>query len=119
MPDEKSLGQMLIESMEEHVAYIQGKGPGTSRTVFVDAHGGVVDTPPTYDADHIRRVRRDVLGVSQAVFADALNVSRATVRAWEQGVRAPEGPTLRLLEIAEEHPEIFREKIHTAEAKSA
>ena len=119
MQDDKSLGHLLIESMNEHVAYIRGEGPGTSRTVFVDAQGAVVDAPPSYDADRIRRVRRQILGVSQAVFADALNVSRATVRAWEQGVRVPEGPTLRLLEIAEEHPEFFREKIRTAAMKSA
>jgi putative transcriptional regulator len=113
MGDEKNLGQLLIESMDEHIAYMHGKGPGTSRTVFIDSRGGVVDTPPAYDAEHIRRIRRLVLRVSQPVFAEALNVSRATVRAWEQGIRQPEGPTRRLLEIAESHPEVFREKIHT------
>lgn len=119
MEDQKNLGQLLIESMDEHIAYMHGEGPGTSRTVFVDAHGGVVDAPPAYDAERIRRIRRLVLRVSRAVFAEALNVSRATVRAWEQGIRQPEGPTRRLLEIAEEHPEVFREKIHTNEAVPA
>jgi len=36
-----------------------------------------------------------------------LNVSGSTVRAWEQGAREPEGPTLRLLEIAEKNPAVL------------
>lgn len=119
MENEKSLGQLLIESMDEHIAYMHGAGSGTSRTVFVDSRGGMVDAPPAYDAERIRRIRRLVLRVSQAVFAEALNVSRATVRAWEQGVRQPEGSTRRLLQIAEEHPEVFREKIHANETVPA
>ncbi len=119
MEDEKSLGQLLIESIDEQIADIRGAGPGTSRTVFVDARGGVVDVPPAYNAEHIRRIWRLVLRVSQAVFAEALNVSRATVRAWEQGVRQPEGPMRRLLQIAEEYLEVFREKIHADEAVPA
>lgn len=62
-----------------------------------------VSPPPRYSPDRIRDVRR-ALKVSQPVFADMLNVSGSTVRAWEQGVREPDGPTLRLLEIAEKHP---------------
>jgi len=49
--------------------------------------------------------------MSQAVFATTLNVSLATVRAWEQGTRTPEGPSRRLLEIAERHPQILLENL--------
>jgi putative transcriptional regulator len=49
--------------------------------------------------------------LSQPVFAAALNVSPETIRAWEQGKREPDGPTLRLLEVAEQHPEVFLGKI--------
>ncbi|CAA9567620.1 MAG: hypothetical protein AVDCRST_MAG88-2035 [uncultured Thermomicrobiales bacterium] len=52
------------------------------------------------------------LGVSQPFFAAALNVSPGTVKAWERGARTPDGPTRRLLEIAEEHPEAFLAKVH-------
>jgi putative transcriptional regulator len=51
------------------------------------------------------------MGLSQAVFADALNVSRETVRAWEQGKREPGGATLRLLEVAERHPEVIMDAV--------
>jgi putative transcriptional regulator len=52
------------------------------------------------------------MDLSQPVFAAALNVSPETVRAWEQGKREPEGPTLRLLEIAEHHSEVFLQRVH-------
>jgi DNA-binding transcriptional regulator YiaG len=42
-----------------------------------------------------------------------LNVSQSTVRAWEQGAREPEGATLRLLEVADKHPEVLVEAIGT------
>jgi transcriptional regulator with XRE-family HTH domain len=38
-----------------------------------------------------------------------LNVSRSTVRAWEQGRRSPDGPSLRLLEVAAERPSALLE----------
>jgi putative transcriptional regulator len=63
--------------------------------------------------------------LSQPVFAAALNVSAETIRAWEQGKREPDGPTLRLLEVAEQHPEVFLDKLrkrkrkNEAKAKSA
>ncbi len=41
----------------------------------------------------------------------ALNVSAETVRAWEQGKREPDGAALRLLQIAEQHPEWIMETV--------
>jgi putative transcriptional regulator len=49
--------------------------------------------------------------LSQPVFAAALNVSPDTIRAWEQGKREPDGPTLRLLEVAKQHPEVLLDKL--------
>jgi DNA-binding transcriptional regulator YiaG len=64
--------------------------------------------PKGITPDNIRGIRNR-LGVSQDRFARALNVSVSSVRAWEQGLRQPEGPTLRLLELADRHPEILME----------
>jgi putative transcriptional regulator len=70
-----------------------------------------VDAPPRYTSMRIRSTRMK-LGYSQPVFAKTLNVSVQTVRAWEQGTRTPDGPTRRLLELAEEVPEVFARKVH-------
>ena len=85
--------------------------PDGGWVVETSARGTCVDVPPVYDSNRIRAIRR-LLAFSQHVFAEALNVSVQTVRAWEQGTRTPDGPTLRLLEIAEEHPEVIRAKVH-------
>ena len=54
---------------------------------------------------------RSRLKLSQPVFAGALNVSSETVRAWEQGKRRPDGAALRLLQVAEQHPEVILEHL--------
>jgi DNA-binding transcriptional regulator YiaG len=63
-----------------------------------------------YDAHRIREIRLR-LDVSQRVFADLLNVSLPTIRSWEQGWRVPDGASVRLLRIAEEHPEVLLEAL--------
>ncbi|HEV3051542.1 MAG TPA: helix-turn-helix domain-containing protein [Longimicrobium sp.] len=60
--------------------------------------------PEPMDAAAIRALRERI-GTSQAVFAMALNVSTKTVQAWESGARTPDGGNLKLLRVAEAHPE--------------
>lgn len=52
---------------------------------------------------------RRFIGLTQAAFAEALGISVATLRNWEQDRRRPEGPALALLRIAARHPRILRE----------
>ena len=52
--------------------------------------------------------------LTQEQFARALGISIHTLRNWEQGRRAPEGPALALLRIAAKHPRIIRESIESA-----
>jgi len=54
----------------------------------------------------IRNVRTR-LGLSQPEFADFLCTSVGTVRSWEQGVRKPTNPALRLIAIAKHKPALF------------
>ena len=63
---------------------------------------------PAFSAERIRHVRQR-LKVSQRDFADLLNVSVGTVRSWEQGTRTPDGASQRLLQIAEQQPEVLLE----------
>jgi putative transcriptional regulator len=56
-------------------------------------------------AAYARRVRRKV-GLSQAAFARRIGVPVDTVRNWEQGKRAPQGPARALLRIIDRAPEV-------------
>ena len=49
---------------------------------------------------------RNGLGMTQAVFALFMGVSKKTVEAWESGRNMPDGPARRLLAMVQEEPEI-------------
>jgi putative transcriptional regulator len=104
-----SFGQKLIESAKEAVEIRRGEREPARVTKYTAAEARV-EAPPRYVAERIREIR-DEMSLSQPVFAAALNVSPETVRAWEQGKREPDGPTLRLLEVAEQHPEVLLERV--------
>ena len=55
---------------------------------------------PRYSPADIKRIRK-ANRASQGVFAAYLNVSKATVTAWEQGLKDPSGMGLKLLNIVE------------------
>lgn len=105
-----TLGQQLIESAREAVRIEHGKAVPARVTRYTAAEAEV-QPPPQYVSEQIKGIR-DHMALSQPVFAAALNVSPETVRAWEQGKREPDGATLRLLEVAEQHPELFLQKVH-------
>ena len=124
-----SFGDELIAGLQEALAYQRGEGTARVRAYEHTADGWKlvrdateagappattrrvrIVPPPSYDAPRIRALREQ-LGFSQRTFAAALNVSQQTVSAWEQGVRAPDGPSRRLLEIAETQPEAFLTRV--------
>ena len=99
-----SIEQRLLRSMREAVAIARGKEkPSRTYSLPLTARSASVARAPVFSKEDIAGIRRQ-LHVSQQVFADALNVSLGTVRSWEQGARVPEGPSVRLLELAQKHP---------------
>jgi putative transcriptional regulator len=55
---------------------------------------------PTYSPEDVQRIRA-ASQASQAVFAKVLNVGTATVSAWEQGTKTPNGTAGKLLSLVE------------------
>jgi putative transcriptional regulator len=88
----------LKESLGEMVDHARGKK---------ELRTTVLPQPPKkLSGQDIASLRRR-LRFSQAIFARYLNVSVRSVQAWEQGKREPEGAAMKLLEIAEEKPEVL------------
>ena len=54
---------------------------------------------------------RQGTGLSQAEFAEALQITHRTWQEWEQGRRSPSGAAQALIRIAVRHPEIVREAV--------
>ena len=103
-----SFGDALIGALEEAVAHERGEVLSPVCRVEHTARYTQILPPPEYTPDHIRDIRLK-LSMSQQVFADLLNASASAVRAWEQGAREPDGPTRRLLQLAERHPDVLTE----------
>ena len=102
-----TFGQQLIEAAREALAYQRGELSDvrvTRRRVTTR----MVDVlpPPVYTGKDVKRVR-EVLGVSQGVFARLLGASPSTIRAWERGAREPSEMARRLIALAERGPEVF------------
>lgn len=108
-----SLGAQIIAGLGEALAYERGTLDAPTTRVPVTARAAAVTPPPVPGAADIAAFRAS-LGLSQPVFARALNVSPETVRAWEQGKRVPDGAALRLLEWARAHPEWVRAAVRVA-----
>ncbi|MBJ6802381.1 helix-turn-helix domain-containing protein [Geomonas propionica] len=53
-----------------------------------------------FKPEDIKRIRT-ACHVSQAVFAAFLGIGKSTVQQWEQGLKKPSGPAVRLLDIVE------------------
>ena len=109
----KGLGAEIIEGLQQAVAHQRGElaDVRVKRVSFSARHAEVAPAP-SYTRERIAQLR-ERLQLSQPVFAQALNVSPETVRAWEQGKREPDGAGLRLLQLADEHPSWVMESVQT------
>ncbi len=103
----------LLRGMTEAVAHARGDLKGLRTTERpVTARQATAEPAPQYKATEIRKFRA-ALKLSQPVMAKALNVKVETLRAWEQGVTSPSGPSLRLLQWATQHPELVLSQVHS------
>jgi putative transcriptional regulator len=65
------------------------------------------------DGPDIRQLRTRY-HLTQEKFAALFGISVGTLRNWEQGRRAPEGPARVLLRVAEKHPEAVWDVVQAA-----
>lgn len=72
--------------------------------------GGGRRRPSAASADEIDvRATRALTGLSQAKFAELLDIELSTLRNWEQGRRTPTGPARALLRAIRNNPiEVIR-----------
>lgn len=93
---DKSISDMVHETAQDlHAA---GVMKGATMREF-DA----LCLPPVkeYTPVQIKRIRTKNQA-SQGVFAAYLNTSKSTIQKWEQGVKKPNGPSLKLLNLVAE-----------------
>jgi putative transcriptional regulator len=96
----------LITSANQALAMIKGSKLIGGRISVRQAPA----QPRPRNKDEIVRLR-ERLNFSQGMLARVLNVSPSTVQAWEAGRRTPSDAALKLLAIAEKHPEVLLDSI--------
>ena len=88
-----------LSAIHETVSDLHDSGVVTRKTMR-DFDERCLTTVHEFTADEIRSLRKQE-EVSQTVFAHYLNVSPDSVRKWEQGIKHPAGPSLKLLSLVE------------------
>jgi putative transcriptional regulator len=88
-------------SLKQAVAYEKGEREG-----FRVTEKSIPRSPKPRSKANITKLRHR-FGYSQAMFARLLNVSPKTVQSWEQGLRRPSDAALKLLAVAEKHPNVL------------
>ena len=87
----------LCEGLQEAIDFEKGNGCAKT-TVFM------IEPVKKYSNEQIKSIRNKA-GMTQAVFANYMGVSKKTVEAWELGRTHPTGPACRLLDILDEGKE--------------
>lgn len=106
MTKRRKIGDELVEAFEQLRDLEQGTTGSRVRRVARTARDSTVAAAPEYPRLRVSKLRAR-LKLSQPVFAQALNISAETVRAWEQGKRRPDGVALRLLQLTEKRPSLL------------
>ena len=93
----RNIANEILQGLNEIKAHREGKI--TLRTYEVEPK-----PLPKLEAAEIRAIR-DALGVSQAVMAYGLRVSKRTLEGWEQGRSAPNKQAVALMLLAKKYPD--------------
>jgi putative transcriptional regulator len=102
----KSLFSDLKESLDDVKDFYKGK-------VTLKTWHHSIEKPQVYTPKQIAAIRAR-LHLSQALFAALCNVSLKTIHAWEQGLRTPAGPALRLLSLLDKAPDTILNQLKSA-----
>lgn len=107
----RNVGAEIIADLKQMHADLQA---GVSlREKYTFRSACVVPDPGNYQAADVLATR-ELVGVSQPVFAQMLGVSPALVRAWEIGQRKPAPIARRMLDLIRADPSNWRAMIEAA-----
>lgn len=107
-PRRGSVGAEILEALEEVRAALQAGEPLERR--FTVRWYRFDFTARAYGPDDVRAVRQ-LLGLSQPLFADFLGVDASTIRSWEQGTRPPSTIARRFMDEVAVNPDYWRGRL--------
>lgn len=102
------LGKKIIAGLQEFSAALKSGKPIAEQLTCRKVELNLV--PQTYSPELVRETR-ELLGVSQPIFAKFLGVSASTVQKWERGEDAPQTIACRFMDEIRNDPEHWRERL--------
>jgi putative transcriptional regulator len=99
MPDRRAVDD-IMHNLSELAEAVSSGVPLENRFTI---HRISIPEPHEYSPATVKKLRGK-LGMSQAVFAEVLGVSRVWVQAWERGVRQPSPLARRLMDTIRADP---------------
>ena len=96
----QNLGDALINSLHEALAYTQGKG--TAKTHHIEIPHDI----------NVKAIRKR-LHLSRTAFSHEFGMSARTLQHWEQGDRQPQGSARILLLLLQKAPEVISNILHS------
>jgi putative transcriptional regulator len=102
-------GAEIVEALTEFYEVLK-QGPEAIAKRFTVRTVGLDVKPRAYTREEVTEVR-DLLGLSQPLFARFLGVSVQAVRAWENGGQRPSAIACRFLDEIALKPDYWRERV--------
>lgn len=106
--DNTSIGSKIVGRLKTFVEAVEGSEEPdkrfTCRTISLNLE------PQDYTPALVKKTR-ELLGTSQAIFAQFLGVSPSAVQDWEQGAKPPKGVACRLMDEIRRHPEYWQARL--------
>ena len=106
------VGAELIGALSEFRDALKDRVPlneqFTVRTMKLDLR------PSEHGPEDVQRIRKQILKVSQRIFANFIGVNVGTVRAWEQGTRKPTPMACRFMDEIVFSPAHWQERLLNA-----
>jgi putative transcriptional regulator len=106
-----SVGSEIVGRLTRFVQTLESNPAETSLAALVTVRTLKRSMPlPTCTSEEVRSTRQ-LLGASQAIFAQFLGVSASAVQDWEQGHKPPRGSACRLMHEIRHDPEYWRKRL--------
>ncbi len=112
----KNRGAELVQRLERFSEELE-KAESVSDVFTVRAVRANIE-PKSSSAGELKKAR-NILRMSQGVFAKFVGMSPSTIQDWEQGVNPPAGPVCRLIDEIIHAPTYFRARVRSLVAVSA
>jgi putative transcriptional regulator len=103
-----SIGSRIVERLQGFAGSLKKPEKMTERYTCRTIR---LDVTSTHYRPEMVRETREMLGISQTLFAHFLGVSLRTVRAWEQGAATPTQLASRFLDEIRVNPDYWRQRL--------